>query len=207
MKINRILTILFSAATLLVFNFCSYSKEDKYIGFWIEDGKEHSEVLEIKKEGNKLYLNSKDIEAPATYDKKEKTLSAQLTNGLASVNILMNLLEDTDKMKMSIGNKSADFSRISKEKAQEYKKAYDAYYDPDFFVGEWKSEVEQEKPLKITKEEETYFYVSDFLGKQRLVYDDKKHYMTGQIGLTSLFIKRSGDQEITAYGKKYQKIK
>ncbi|HBI88869.1 MULTISPECIES: hypothetical protein [Sphingobacterium] len=207
MKANRILTIFFLATTLLLFNFCSQSREDKYIGYWIEDGKEHSEILEIKKEGDKLYLNSKDIDAPATYNKNEKTLSAQITNGFASVTILMNLLEDTDKMKMSIGNKGADFSRASKEKAEEYKKALDTYYDPDFFVGEWRSEIEQEKPLKLIKEGNSYCYISDFLGKKKLTYDSKKHLLIGNIGITTITIWRSGDQEITAYGKKYRKIK
>lgn len=207
MKTNRVLAILFAAA-LSFFYSCTQSKENKYIGYWIEDGKEHSEVLEIKKEGDKLYLNSKDIDAPATYNKDEKTLSAQLTNGLASVTILMNLLEDTDKMKMSIGNKGADFSRVSKEKAEEYKKAYDAYYNPDFFVGEWKSDVEQEVPLKIVKEGDSYFYVSGFLGKKKLTYDSKKHMLIGNMGISTITVRRSGESEITAYGnRKYKKIK
>ncbi|WP_333889361.1 hypothetical protein [Sphingobacterium siyangense] len=207
MKTNRILTILF-VPVLSFFYSCSQSREDKYIGYWIEDGKEHSEVLEIKKEGDKLYLNSKDIDAPATYNKDEKTLSAQITNGLASITILMNLLEDTDKMKMSIGNKGADFSKVSKEKAEEYKKAYDAYYDPDFFVGEWKSDVEQEVPLKIVKEGESYFYVSGFLGKKKLTYDSKKHLLIGSMGIATITVRRSGENEIIAYGdKKYTKLK
>lgn len=207
MNISKILSSAVLLITLFLFYSCSPKKEDKFIGYWIEDGKEHSEVLEIKKEGDKLYLNSKDLDVPATYNKDDNTLSAQITNGLASANILMNIVEDPDKMKMSIGSKAANFSKVSKEKAAEYKQANDTYYDPNFFVGEWKSEVEQEKPLKIIKEEGAYFYVSDFLGKQRLVYDDKKHMMTGQMGPTTLIIKRSGDQEITAYGKKYKKIK
>ncbi|MEN5196980.1 hypothetical protein [Sphingobacterium faecium] len=206
MKTNKILTILF-AAPICFLNSCSQFRVEKYIGYWIEDGKKHSEVLEIKKEGDKLYLNSKDIDAPATYNKDDRMLSTQITNGLASVTILMNLLEDPDKMKMSIGNKSADFLRISKEKAEEYKKAYDAYYDPDFSVGEWKSDLEQEKPLKLVKEENSYFYVSDFLGKKKLTYVSKKHLFIEKIGLTSITIRRSGDQEITAYGKEYRKIK
>ena len=165
-------------------------------------------MLEIKKEGDTLYLNSKDIDVPATYNRDEKTLSAQITNGLASVTILMNLLEDTDKMKMSIGNKGADFSKVSKEKAEEYKKAYDAYYDPDFFVGEWKSDVEQEVPLKIVKEGDSYFYVSGFLGKKKLTYDSKKHLLIGSMGISTITVRRSGEQEITAYGNgKYRKIK
>lgn len=206
MKKNISLKILSAAAVLSFFNSCSQSREDKYIGFWIEDGKEHSELLEIKKEGDKLYLNSKDIEAPATYNKEDKTLKTQITNGVASVDILMNLLDDPDKMKMSIGNKGADFSRVSKEKAEEYKKAYDAYYDPAFFEGEWKSEVEQEKPLKIIKEGDAYFYIDGFLGKRKLAYDNKKHLLIGNIGMTTITIQRSGEKEITAYGKKYQKI-
>ncbi len=206
MKTNRILIILLAA--LSFFYSCSQSREDKYIGYWIEDGKEHSEVLEIKKEGDKLYLNSKDIDAPATYNKDEKTLSAQITNGTASVTLLMNLLEDADKMKMSIGNQGAAFSRVSKEKAEEYKKANDAYYDPDFFIGEWKSDVEQEVPLKIVKEGDSYFYVSGFLGKKKLTYDSKKHLLIGSMGITTITVRRSGEQEITAYGnKKYRRIK
>ncbi|WP_293953273.1 MULTISPECIES: hypothetical protein [unclassified Sphingobacterium] len=117
MKKIKTLTFLFAAVALYFFNSCSQSREDKYIGYWIEDEKEHSEVLEIKKKGDKLYLNSKDIEVPATYNKEDNTLSAQLTNGLASVTILMNLMEDADKMKMSIGSKGTNFSRVSKEKA------------------------------------------------------------------------------------------
>ncbi|WP_313491673.1 hypothetical protein [Sphingobacterium multivorum] len=204
---SYILSSILFVLTLSLLNSCSQSKEDKYIGYWIEDGKEHSEVLEIKKEGDKLYLNSKDLDAPATYNKEDKTLSSQITNGLASVNILMNLLEDADKMKMSIGNKSADFSKVSKDKVEEYKKAYEAYYNPDFFVGEWKSDVEQEKPLKLIKEANSYFYVSDFLGKKKLIYDSKKHLLIGNIGLTTITIKRTGDKEITYYGKTYKKIK
>lgn len=206
MKTNRILTILFAVA-LSFFYSCSQSREDKYIGYWIEDGKEHSEVLEIKKEGDKLYLNSKDIDAPATYNKDEKTLSAQITNGSASVTLLMNLLEDADKMKMSIGNQGADFSKVSKEKAEEYKKANDAYYDPDFFIGEWKSDVEQEVPLKIVKEGDSYFYVSGFLGKKKLAYDRKKHLLIGSMGIATITVRRSGENEIIAYGdKKYTKL-
>ncbi|WP_312905870.1 MULTISPECIES: hypothetical protein [Sphingobacterium] len=206
MKTNRILIILFVA--LSFFYSCSQSREDKYIGYWIEDGKQHSEVLEIKKEGDKLYLNSKDIDAPATYNKDEKTLSAQITNGSASVTLLMNLLEDSDKMKMSIGNQGAAFSRVSKEKAEEYKKANDAYYDPDFFIGEWKSDVEQEVPLKIVKEGDSYYYVSGFLGKKKLAYDSKKHLLIGSMGISTITVRRSGENEIIAYGdKKYKKIK
>lgn len=93
---SYILSSILFVLTLSLMNSCSQSKEDKYIGYWIEDGKEHSELLEIKKEGDKLYLNSKDLDAPATYNKEDKTLSSQITNGLASVNILMNLLEDAD---------------------------------------------------------------------------------------------------------------
>lgn len=206
MKSNIFSIILFVIAVCLL-NSCSQSKEDKYIGYWIEDGKEHSEVLEIKKEGDKLYLNSKDIDAPATYNKDEKTLSAQITNGSVSVTLLMNLLEDADKMKMSIENKGATFARVSKAKAEEYKKAYDAYYDPDFFIGEWKSDVEQEVPLKIIKEENTFYYVSDFLGKKKLSYDSKKHILIGNIGFSSIIFRRSGDKEITYSNRKYRKIK
>jgi len=203
MKKTKILTFLFALATICIFNSCSQSREDKYIGYWIEDEKEHSEVLEIKKEGDKLYLNSKDIEAPATYNKDDNTLSAQLSNGLASVTILMNLMEDADKMKMSIGSKGANFSRVSKEK---YKKAYETYYDPEFFVGEWKSDVEKEGPLKIIKEDNTYYYVSDFLGKKKLSYDSKKHLLTGNIGFSSITFKRSGDKEITYSNRTYKRI-
>ncbi len=188
MKTNKTLKIVIAALVLYIFNSCSQSKGDQYIGFWIEDGKEHSEVLEIKKEGDKLYLNSKDIEAPATYNKEDKTLKTQITNGVASVDILMNLLDDPDKMKMSIANKGAEFSRVSKEKAEEYRKAYELYYDPEFFVGEWKSEVEKEKPLKIIKEGDSYFYIDGFLGKRKLAYDNKKHLLIGNIGMTTIHI-------------------
>ncbi|WP_367210162.1 hypothetical protein [Sphingobacterium sp. R2] len=58
MKRIKTLTFLFAAVALYFFNSCSQSREDKYIGYWIEDEKEHSEVLEIKKKGDKLYLNS-----------------------------------------------------------------------------------------------------------------------------------------------------
>ncbi|WP_286779315.1 MULTISPECIES: hypothetical protein [Sphingobacterium] len=206
MKQNKILKILSAVAVLFFLNSCSQSRDDKYIGYWIEDGKEHSEVLEIKKEGDKLYLNSKDLEAPATYNKEDKTLKTQITNGVASVDILMNLLDNPDKMKMSIANKGAEFSRVSKEKAEEYKKAYDDYYNPEFFVGEWKSDVKQEKPLKIIKEGDSYFYIDGFLGKRKLAYDNKKHLLIGNIGITTITIHRSGENEITAYGKKYQKV-
>ncbi|WP_367210161.1 hypothetical protein [Sphingobacterium sp. R2] len=117
----------------------------------------------------------------------------------------MNLMEDADKMKMSIGSKGTNFSRVSKEKAVEYKKAYEAYYDPKFFVGEWKSDVEKEASLKIIKEENSYYYVSDFLGKKKLSYDSKKHLLTGNIGFSSITFRRSIDKEITYSNRTYRK--
>lgn len=195
--------------TMIVFllTSCSQSKEDQYIGYWIEDGKEHSELLEIKREGEKLYVKSTDLESPGTYNKEDKTLSAQLSNGLGAITLLMNIADDPKKMKMSINNETATFSKVTKEEAEKYKKETEAYYNPNFFVGEWKSDVEQEKPLKLIKEGDSFYYVSDFLGKQKLIYDRKKHHLIGNIGITSITIKRSGDSEITAYGKKYKKIK
>lgn len=187
---------------------CSQSKENKYIGYWVEDEKEHSEVLEIQKAGDKLYLKSKDLESPATFNKEDNTLSAQISNGIASVTIIMNVLDDADKMKMSIGTQGANLTKISKEEAEKRNKEYEAYYDPNFFVGEWKSDIATESPINIIKEGNEYYFVSGFLGKKRLSYNSKKHVMTAQVGFSTVSIRRSGEQEITAYGnKKYKKSK
>ncbi|MEI2273580.1 hypothetical protein OHD16_15635 [Sphingobacterium sp. ML3W] len=72
---------------------------------------------------------------------------------------------------MSINNESANFSKITEEEAEKYKLETKAYYDPDFFVGEWKSDVATESPLKIIKEGEKYYYLSEFLEKKQLSYD------------------------------------
>ena len=205
-KIN--LKIVLFAITLCLFSACSQSMEDKYIGYWVEDDKEHSEVLEIQKAGDKLYLKSKDLETPATFNKEDNTLSAQISNGIASLTILMNVLDDSDEMKMSIGTKGANLTKITKAEAEKRNKAYEEYYNPDFFVGEWKNDVATESPINIVKEGDEYYFASGFLGKKRLSYNSKKHVMTVQVGFSTVSIRRSGDQEITAYGnKKYKKLK
>ncbi|WP_341830997.1 hypothetical protein AACH28_16290 [Sphingobacterium thalpophilum] len=187
---------------------CSQSKEDKYVGYWVEDGKEHAEILEIQKVGDKLYLKSKDLEAPATYNKEDNTLNAHVSNGIASVTFVMNVLEDSNKMKMSIGTKGADFTKISKTEAEKRNKEYEEYFNPDFFVGEWKSDVKTESPITIIKEGNEYYFVSGYLGKKFLSYNSIKHVMSAQVGFTTISIRRTGDQEITAYGDRtYKRVK
>ncbi len=200
----------FVSAILLSFLLfsCSRLKEDKYIGYWAEDGKEHVEILEIQKVGDKLYLKSKDLEAPATFNKEDNTLHAQVSNGIASVTFVMNVLEDANKMKMSIGAKSADFTKITKTEAEKRKKEYEEYFNPDFFVGEWKSDVKTESPITIIKEDKKYYFISGYLGKKLLSYNSTKHVMTAQVGFTTVSIRRTGDQEITAYGNRtYKRVK
>ncbi|MEI2273581.1 hypothetical protein OHD16_15640 [Sphingobacterium sp. ML3W] len=76
-KKNTIATLVVLSFIILLFS-CSHSKEDQYLGYWKEDGKDHSEILEIQKEGEKLYVKSLDLESPAAYNKDDKTLSTQL---------------------------------------------------------------------------------------------------------------------------------
>lgn len=204
-SIYRFVSILLLSGLLIS---CSQSKEDKYIGYWAEDGKEHVEILEIQKVEDKLYLKSKDLEAPATYNKEDNTLNAQVSNGIASVTFVMNVLEDENKMKMSIGTKGADFTKITKAEAEKRKKAYEEYFNPDFFVGEWKSDVKTESPITIIKEGNKYYFVSGYLGKKLLSYNSIKHVMTAQVAFSTVSIRRTGDQEITAYGNRtYKRVK
>ncbi|CDT26620.1 exported hypothetical protein [Sphingobacterium sp. PM2-P1-29] len=201
------LNIFLAVITLTIFYGCSTSSRDNYIGYWSEDEKKFSKVLEIKKEGDKLYLKSLEFESPAIYNKEDKTLSAEFSNGLSSITLILNLLDDPEKMKMSIGNKSTSFSKISKEEALKHQAEYEAYYNPDFFIGEWKSETDSGSPLKIIKEDNNYYYVGGLLGKYKMSYNTKTNELKTNIGFSTLTIYRSGEKEITAYGKVYKKVK
>ena len=206
-KISISQSIAFLLFSCLTFS-CSPSKEDKYIGYWAEDDNKYSKVLEVQKVGDKLYLKSKHLEAPATFNKEDNTLNAHVANGIASVTILLNVLEDANKMKMSIGTKGTNFTKITKEEAEKRNKEYEEYYNPDFFVGEWKSDVKTESPINILKEGKEYYFVSGYLGKKLLNYNSIRHVMTAQVGFTTISIRRTGDQEITAYGDRtYKRVK
>lgn len=187
---------------------CSQPTGDNYIGYWVEKDKKLTEAVEIRKDGQKLYLIAENIEVPASYNKEDKTLKAEISNGLATVAIVMNLQEETGMLKVSMGNKSEEMTRISKEEAEQLKTYIASYYNPDFFVGGWKSDVAQEDPFNIIKEGDTYYYVGSFLGKKAMKYDEKNHNFKYQIGFTTLTLRRSGDNEITGNGNRvYRKVK
>lgn len=73
---------------------------------------------------------------------------------------------------------------------------------------DWKSDVKTESPITIIKEGNKDYFVSGYLGKKLLSYNSIKHVMTAQVAFSTISIRRTGDQEITAYGNRtYKRVK
>src|SRR5690606_5672297 len=96
---------------------------DHFVGKWVEEGKDLSEPIEIKRENDHLFLlmknNNETMEIPSTYDKEQKKLNAKISKGGKSIDIQAIYLSDSKKIKINMMGKSAELFKISNDEAAE----------------------------------------------------------------------------------------
>lgn len=198
MKRSIISKIFFANLILCLFLSCIKARDREFLGYWVMEGDEYAEVIEIKEVDSMLYVKNRDVEFPAEWDKEESTLRTELSIGFENVPIVIQLSENPDKMTIHTEQYALNCVKISKSEAEKQVKKVNEYCNPDFFIGHWQR-VDMEGNHEIKKEGGTYYYVTNRYTK-KMTYNTFNHILSCDLGVGILTFQRSGENEIKAFG-------